>query len=124
MAVMSVCTGPEDAKQLVYRSDFLQEERYYFAGILMAMSLFHGGPAPSFFSDSFYKAFCGHEILLEVFNEEVSLALKCLKEATDLNTLNNVLENPYLVLAGCPPAVTDVSRKKVVLEGKSCVQCF
>jgi len=51
----------------------------------MAMSLYYEGPAPPFFSDSFYKAFCRHKILLEGFNKGVLLTLKYLKEATDLN---------------------------------------
>ncbi|XP_033099825.1 G2/M phase-specific E3 ubiquitin-protein ligase-like [Anneissia japonica] len=52
----SLFDGPMDKRVLSFNGAAMAEDRYFHAGQLIAMSLVHGGPSPTFFSNVLYES--------------------------------------------------------------------
>lgn len=81
--------GPENQKVLSFDVKRLEENDYFVAGRIVAMSLVHGGPSPHFLSPLMYQALTTNIPLNvqidDVYDEELKSSLKALSDATTVN---------------------------------------
>ncbi|XP_041834351.1 G2/M phase-specific E3 ubiquitin-protein ligase-like [Melanotaenia boesemani] len=63
--------GPESSKLLTFSSSAMEKDDYFYAGMMIAMSLVHGGPAPRFFSRTLFHAITGSPEKTTVTIDEV-----------------------------------------------------
>lgn len=85
----SLLCGPENQKVLSFDVKRLEENDYFLAGRIVAMSLVHGGPAPHFLSPLMYQALISNSPLNvqidDVYDEELKSSLKALRDATTVD---------------------------------------
>lgn len=76
--------GPVNSKFLSYNAQHLEENNYYIAGLLIAMSLVHGGPPPHFFSPIMFEALINDQPLSVplqyVYDQELQSSLEVLRD--------------------------------------------
>ena len=81
--------GPENQKFLSFDVKRLEENDYFVAGQIVAMSLVHGGPAPHFLSPLMYQALISNIPLNvqidDVYDIELKSSLKALRDATTVD---------------------------------------
>ena len=81
--------GPENRKYLSFNFKLLEDNDYYIAGLIVAMSLVHGGPAPHFLSPVMYQALTTNLPLIvqidDVYDHELRSSLKALSDAATVD---------------------------------------
>ncbi|KAK2558696.1 G2/M phase-specific E3 ubiquitin-protein ligase [Acropora cervicornis] len=77
--------GPENIKFLSYNVKCLEDNDYFIAGLMLAMSLVHGGPAPHFLSPIMFQALISDQpvtvSLQDVYDHELRSLLESLQES-------------------------------------------
>ena len=77
--------GPGNIKFLSYNVKCLEDNDYFIAGLMLAMSLVHGGPAPHFLSPIMFHALISDQpvtvSLQDVYDHELRSSLKSLQES-------------------------------------------
>ncbi|XP_013872767.1 G2/M phase-specific E3 ubiquitin-protein ligase [Austrofundulus limnaeus] len=63
--------GPEGSKFLTYSSSAMEKDDFFYAGMIIAMSLVHGGPAPRFLSRTLFQALIESPEMTTVTTDEV-----------------------------------------------------
>ncbi|XP_052594444.1 G2/M phase-specific E3 ubiquitin-protein ligase isoform X3 [Peromyscus californicus insignis] len=111
------------SKNLTLNSQALQENLYYEAGKMLAVSLVHGGPAPGFFSETLFNCLAyGPEntlpILDDVSDFDVAQIIIKINTAANLNSLNSVINEcySYLEVIGCLRLITTLSDKYMLVK--------
>ena len=98
--------GPESNRFLSYNAKCLEDHDYFVAGLIIAMSLLHGGLAPHFLSPLMFQALLSPDQpltvpLQDVYDHEVKCSLESLldsdtvekaKSCTVEGNLSTVLE--------------------------------
>lgn len=111
------------SKNLSLNSQALNENLYYEAGKILAISLVHGGPSPGFFSKTLYNCLVyGPEntqpILDDVSDFDVAQIIIRVNTATNVADLNSVVNEcyNYLELIGCLRLITSLSDKYMLAK--------
>ena len=77
--------GPENIKFLSYNVKCLEDNDYFVAGLILAMSIVHGGPAPNFLSPIIFQALISDQpvtvSLQDVYDHELRSSLESLQES-------------------------------------------
>ena len=77
--------GPENSRFLSYNVKCLEDNDYFVAGLMVAMSLVHGGPAPHFLSPIMFRALISDQpvtvSLQDVYDHELRSSLESLQES-------------------------------------------
>ncbi|KAF4788414.1 hypothetical protein TURU_161250 [Turdus rufiventris] len=101
----------------------LEENLYFEAGKMIAVSLVHGGPSPGFFSKTLFKCLVyGPEnvkpALEDVADDDVAQTIKKIKYANSLSSLQSTLQDccEFLAAAGCLRPVTALCDKNMLVN--------
>uniref|UniRef100_A0A8C3UNL6 G2/M-phase specific E3 ubiquitin protein ligase n=1 Tax=Catharus ustulatus TaxID=91951 RepID=A0A8C3UNL6_CATUS len=101
----------------------LEENLYFEAGKMIAVSLIHGGPSPGFFSKTLFKCLVyGPEnvkpALEDVADDDVAQTIKKIKYANSLSSLQSTLQDccEFLAAAGCLRPVTALCDKNMLVN--------
>ena len=77
--------GPENSRFLSYNVKSLEDHDYFVAGLMIAMSLVHGGLAPHFLSPVMFQALLSDQPLTvplqDVYDQELKSSLQCLLDS-------------------------------------------
>lgn len=79
----------------------LREDKYFFAGQAIAVSLVHGGPAPGFFSSSLYASLTGRSAKPEMEEISDSDLYSKIKKVVILNLASSSRIKSVLLLGAC-----------------------
>ncbi|XP_020644109.3 G2/M phase-specific E3 ubiquitin-protein ligase [Pogona vitticeps] len=111
------------SKNLSFDSQALQDNLYYEAGRIIAVSLVHGGPSPSFFSKTLFNLLAyGTEnvkpTIEDVADVNVLQTIEKIKSATTVSSLESALSDcsDYLNTAGCLKPVAALYDKDVLVN--------
>ena len=121
--------GSDHAKFISYQASSVEQNEYYYAGLIIAMSLVNGGPGPQCLaSNMFHVLVHGQEGVIvdldDVYDKELQDCLKSLHNAPTVATAIKILEDEKLMtvvdLAGTlkPIKTTDDSKKIAALTAK------
>ncbi|XP_048218789.1 G2/M phase-specific E3 ubiquitin-protein ligase isoform X4 [Perognathus longimembris pacificus] len=101
----------------------LEENLYYEAGKMLAISLVHGGPSPGFFSKTLFNCLVyGPEntepVLEDVSDFDVAQIIIRINTAADITDLNSVINEcyNYLDVIGCLRHVTTLNDKYMLAK--------
>ncbi|XP_062350945.1 G2/M phase-specific E3 ubiquitin-protein ligase [Cinclus cinclus] len=101
----------------------LEENLYFEAGKMIAVSLVHGGPSPGFFSKTLFGCLVyGPEnvkpSLEDVADDDVAQTIKKIKYANSLSSLQSTLQDccEFLASAGCLRPVTALCDKNMLVN--------
>ncbi|XP_078515543.1 G2/M phase-specific E3 ubiquitin-protein ligase [Lissotriton helveticus] len=110
-------------KNLSYDFRALQGNLYYEAGKMIAVSLIHGGPAPSFFSKTLFHCLVHgpgnvEPSIEDVADEDMLHLIMKIKASPSLSKLRSTIQEHYDYLCGigCLSIVHSLSDKKKVLQ--------
>lgn len=112
-----------EKKFLTLNAASLEKNEYYYAGLLIVLSLIHGGPGPHFFSESFYVALtegiekavpCAD--FLEYDIKEKIMKIDKLSNIEDLQ--NYVTDEQIFAIAGVH-LVRNIDDKEAIIQRKS-----
>ncbi|XP_028577255.2 G2/M phase-specific E3 ubiquitin-protein ligase isoform X1 [Podarcis muralis] len=113
----------DSSKILSFDSQALKDNLYYEAGKMIAVSLVHGGPSPSFFSKTLFDCLVyGTEnvkpTIEDVADVTVLQTIEKIKSARTLNSLESAISDcsEYLAIAGCLKPVTALHDKNVLVN--------
>ena len=100
--------GLENHRLLSYQSKCIQDDEYFIAGTIMAMSIVHGGPAPQFLSPLMFDALVNDmsKVVVsvqDVYDAELQSSLLALLNA---GTLKEALR---LLNEGNLPTIVDLA---------------
>ncbi|XP_028846785.1 G2/M phase-specific E3 ubiquitin-protein ligase [Denticeps clupeoides] len=119
----SVFEGPSGAKDLALDSQGLRQDLYFEAGCLLALSLVHGGPPPTFFSKALFYCLFNfpkeYQLgLCDITEATFAQKLKKIREAKNMKGLKQAMAaaSEYLDLAGCRREVSSLCEKYAVIE--------
>ncbi|XP_076834294.1 G2/M phase-specific E3 ubiquitin-protein ligase [Brachyhypopomus gauderio] len=119
----SVFTGPDGAKNLSLNSQALRDDLYFDIGSLLALSLVHGGPPPTFFSSALYHSLFHYPAdynftAADLGDDALIDRVKSIEESSSLQELKENMWSAaeYLQAAGCWREVTKLSDKHLLLE--------
>lgn len=129
MITSQLFCGPENAKFLSWQAKSIEENEYYFAGMMLAMSIVHGGPGPQCFAPEMFKALVHgpHSVVIhldDVYDKELQASLKMLQDANTKEEAEEIMFSDKLItildLAGTLRSITstDDSRKIVASTAK------
>ncbi|KAJ6640512.1 hypothetical protein lerEdw1_013666 [Lerista edwardsae] len=111
------------SKNLSFDSQALKDDLYYEAGKMIAVSLVHGGPSPSFFSKTLFNCLVyGTENVKptvdDVADVDVLQTIKKIKSAQTLSCLECAVSDcsEYLASIGCLKPVTALSDKAMLVN--------
>ncbi|XP_048218787.1 G2/M phase-specific E3 ubiquitin-protein ligase isoform X2 [Perognathus longimembris pacificus] len=111
------------SKNLSLNSQALEENLYYEAGKMLAISLVHGGPSPGFFSKTLFNCLVyGPEntepVLEDVSDFDVAQIIIRINTAADITDLNSVINEcyNYLDVIGCLRHVTTLNDKYMLAK--------
>ncbi|XP_042533338.1 G2/M phase-specific E3 ubiquitin-protein ligase isoform X1 [Dipodomys spectabilis] len=111
------------SKNLSLNSQALEENLYYEAGKILAISLVHGGPSPGFFSKTLFNCLVyGPEntepVLEDVSDFDVAQIIIRINTAADITDLNSVINEcyNYLDVIGCLRHVTTLNDKYMLAK--------
>ncbi|KAK5848647.1 hypothetical protein PBY51_006242 [Eleginops maclovinus] len=115
--------GREGHRNLALDFRALREDKYFYAGTAIALSLVHGGPPPCFLSKTLFTGIsegadqCQPE-LEDVTDSDLRDKLTKVSEATTLHDLQLSVEpiSDYLATAGCLRLLTSLTDKYPLLE--------
>ncbi|KAL2098986.1 hypothetical protein ACEWY4_005466 [Coilia grayii] len=119
----AIFKGPDGEKNLALDSQAVRQDRYYEMGCLIALSMLHGGPFPSFFSKPLYfslfhfpKDF--HFSLGDINETWLIEKMKKIKESKSVEALRAAMKSvsEYLEMAGCNREVKTFLEKYAVLD--------
>ncbi|KAG5265721.1 hypothetical protein AALO_G00245650 [Alosa alosa] len=115
--------GPESDKNLALDAQAVRQDRYYEMGCLMALSMLHGGPPPSFFSKALYFSLFhfpkDFQFSLSDLNETGLVdKMKKIKESKTVERLREAMEplSEYLEVSGCRREVAGAYEKYSLLD--------
>ncbi|KAJ7991034.1 hypothetical protein DPEC_G00293050 [Dallia pectoralis] len=113
--------GREGNANLALESSALREDKYFFAGQAIAVSLVHGGPAPGFFSFSLYASLTGRSVkpeIEEISDSDIYAKIKKVSECTSFDELEQAIEplTDYLANAGCLRPLKHIEDKDLLVE--------
>ncbi|KAJ8015789.1 hypothetical protein DPEC_G00029790 [Dallia pectoralis] len=113
--------GREGNANLALESSALREDKYFFAGQAIAVSLVHGGPAPGFFSSSLYASLTGRSVkpeIEEISDSDIYAKIKKVSECTSFDELEQAIEplTDYLANAGCLRPLKHIEDKDLLVE--------
>ncbi|XP_071958840.1 G2/M phase-specific E3 ubiquitin-protein ligase-like [Antedon mediterranea] len=99
--------GPPTQRVLAMNGTAMANDNYFYAGQLIAMSLVHGGPSPTFFSNTLYEAIAyGYNRstagLDDVGDLEIQSKLMKIQSSTSVESLQSAVDEAedFLSLAG------------------------
>ena len=129
MLTSQLFCGPDNAKFLSYQASSVEQNEYYYAGLIIAMSLVNGGPGPRCLASKMFQVLVHGQrgIVIdfdEVYDKELQNCLTSLHNAPTVAAAMEILENEKLMtildLAGTltPVKTTDDSKKIAVLTAK------
>ena len=129
MLTSQLFCGPEHHKFLSFQSSCLEGNDYYFAGMLIAMSLVHGGSGPQCFAHNMFEALLRDPekiavTIEDVYDMELQLSLQKLYNAGSKEEAIQVINSTSLLsvldLAGTlqPIQSTDNIRKIAEMTAK------
>ncbi|KFP69815.1 G2/M phase-specific E3 ubiquitin-protein ligase, partial [Acanthisitta chloris] len=111
------------AKNLSLDFQAVQENLYFEAGKMIAVSLVHGGPSPGFFSKTLFDCLVyGPEnvqpALEDVADVDVAQMIETIKYASSLSSLHSTIHDccDFLAAAGCVRPVTDLCEKNMLVN--------
>ncbi|OPJ83136.1 G2/M phase-specific E3 ubiquitin-protein ligase [Patagioenas fasciata monilis] len=111
------------AKNLALDFQAVEENLYFEAGKMIAVSLVHGGPSPGFFSKTLFDCLVyGPEkvkpALEDVADVDVAQTIKMIKYADSLAELQSTIHDCYefLAAAGCLRPITSLCDKKMLVN--------
>ncbi|XP_008101116.3 G2/M phase-specific E3 ubiquitin-protein ligase isoform X1 [Anolis carolinensis] len=111
------------SKNLSFDSQALQDNLYYEAGKMIAVSLVHGGPSPGFFSKTLFCCLVyGPEnvkpTVEDVADIDVLLTIEKIKSATTLSSLESAVSDcsEYLATIGCLKPITALGDKDILVD--------
>ncbi|XP_050950442.1 G2/M phase-specific E3 ubiquitin-protein ligase [Labeo rohita] len=100
--------GQEHQRNLALDSTALREDRYYIAGLAIAVSLVHGGPSPGFLSPTLFTCLVNglesaNPTLDDIADTDLYEKIKKISECTTLHDLLDATQplRDYLANAGC-----------------------
>ncbi|XP_076148922.1 G2/M phase-specific E3 ubiquitin-protein ligase-like [Alosa pseudoharengus] len=113
--------GREGNVNLALESLALREDKYFFAGQAIAVSLVHGGPAPGFFSSSLYASLTGKSPkpeMEEISDSDLYTKIKKVSECTSFDELQQATAplTDYLANAGCLRPLKHIQDKYLLVE--------
>ncbi|KAI1237782.1 hypothetical protein IHE44_0013869 [Lamprotornis superbus] len=101
----------------------LEENLYFEAGKMIAVSLVHGGPSPGFFSKTLFNCLVyGPEnvkpSLEDVADDDIAQTIKKIKYANSLSSLQSTLQDccEFLAAAGCLRPVTALCDRNMLVN--------
>lgn len=112
--------GNENSKNILYNVTSLQKEEYLVAGKIIAMSVIHRGPRPTFLSETLFSRIAynsANPTMDDIVNTEAYqqiLALANAKNKTDLKEIISCSE--ILLDMGIEPTIP-FEKKNSILEG-------
>uniref|UniRef100_A0A8D0GXH9 G2/M-phase specific E3 ubiquitin protein ligase n=1 Tax=Sphenodon punctatus TaxID=8508 RepID=A0A8D0GXH9_SPHPU len=111
------------SKNLSLDSQALKEDLYYEAGKMIAVSLVHGGPSPSFFSKTLFNCLVyGPEnvkpTIEDVADFDVAHTIMKIKSSRTLTSLKSAINDcaEYLTIAGCFRPIMALCDKDVLVN--------
>ncbi|XP_054828197.1 G2/M phase-specific E3 ubiquitin-protein ligase [Eublepharis macularius] len=111
------------SKNLSFDSQALKDNLYYEAGKMIAVSLVHGGPSPSFFSKTLFNCLVyGTEnvkpTMEDVADVGVLETIMKIKSAMTMNDLASAISdcNEYLSTIGCLKSITALCDKYILVN--------
>ncbi|KAF7251753.1 G2/M phase-specific E3 ubiquitin-protein ligase [Varanus komodoensis] len=111
------------SKNLSFDSQALKDNLYYEAGKMIAVSLVHGGPSPSFFSKTLFNCLVyGTEnvkpTVEDVADADVLQTIEKIKSAMTLSSLESVIidSSDYLITVGCLKPITALCDKDMLVN--------
>ncbi|XP_069805526.1 G2/M phase-specific E3 ubiquitin-protein ligase [Dendropsophus ebraccatus] len=112
-----------ERKNLSLNMDALEKDLYYEAGRMVALALVHGGPAPSFFSQTLFYCliYDSHHIqpmIEDVADPNVLQAILKIQSSHRINDLKAVIAHyyDYLEKTGSLRLVQSVSEKSILIK--------
>ncbi|XP_033098296.1 G2/M phase-specific E3 ubiquitin-protein ligase-like isoform X2 [Anneissia japonica] len=119
----SLFEGPPTSRVLSLGGQAMENDHYYYAGQLMAMSLVHGGPSPTFLSTTLYEAIaygCERSTagLDDVGDLDIKSKLMKIQSATSLEELQGAADEAedFLSLAGLITNINSVDKKNQLVS--------
>ncbi|XP_048112140.1 LOW QUALITY PROTEIN: G2/M phase-specific E3 ubiquitin-protein ligase-like [Alosa alosa] len=113
--------GPPESRYIVYNSTAIREDEYRLAGMMIAVSIVHGGPAPNFLSQDLVNYISGQPTFKgsvgDITDEEIGKVLKEIQNASSLETLQDLIvgNSTMLQTAGCFRHIKSVKEKDSVV---------
>ncbi|XP_018590207.1 G2/M phase-specific E3 ubiquitin-protein ligase [Scleropages formosus] len=115
--------GPENKKNLALNSQAVQEDFYFDAGCIIALSLIHGGPPLGFFSEALYKCLFNFprdsHLTVEDMGESLCAAkVRKIRDAQSVKDLKKAVSSAsdYLEVAGCLRQINSLSDKQPLVK--------
>lgn len=88
----SIFEGPKEALQLALSTEALSKNTYRTVGLIFALSLLHGGPAPACLSDNLFRRITQQETkasIDDVKDDSVKLVLQKIQDAKSIVEMND-----------------------------------
>ncbi|XP_048010126.1 E3 ubiquitin-protein ligase NEDD4-like [Megalobrama amblycephala] len=115
--------GHEGHLNLALDSFAVRDDRYFFAGRSIAVSLVHGGPPPCFLSETLFSCLVkgpemSRPVIEDIADNELYEKLKRISESRTVEELQTSAEplTDYLSHAGCLRPLTSLMDKNPLLE--------
>ncbi|XP_036398859.1 G2/M phase-specific E3 ubiquitin-protein ligase [Megalops cyprinoides] len=115
--------GAEDCKNLALDPRAVQDDLYFDAGCLLALSLVHGGPPVSFFSRALYHCLFGFPrdsplTLQDMSDTLLAAKVKAIQDAESVDELKEAVlsASDYLDVAGCLRPVSSLSERDTLVN--------
>ncbi|XP_029904558.1 G2/M phase-specific E3 ubiquitin-protein ligase-like [Myripristis murdjan] len=114
--------GPVESRYLVYNSTAIEEDEYYLAGKMIAVSIVHGGPGPNFLSEDLVSYISGQTSfkasVVDITDEEIGKVLQEILNAPSLDILQDLMvrNSAMLQTAGCFRHVRSCDEQKKIVE--------
>ncbi|XP_067267092.1 G2/M phase-specific E3 ubiquitin-protein ligase-like [Chanodichthys erythropterus] len=115
--------GQEHQQNLALDSTALREDRYFIAGLAIAVSLVHGGPSPGFLSPTLFSCLVNglesaNPTLDDIADTELYEKIKTISECSTLHDLLVATEplRDYLANAGCLRPLRRIEDRDVLVK--------
>ncbi|KAG7465615.1 hypothetical protein MATL_G00155430 [Megalops atlanticus] len=115
--------GAEDCKNLALDPRAVQDDLYFDAGCLLALSLVHGGPPVGFFSRALYQCLFGFPqdcplTLQDMGDTLLAAKVKAIQDAESVDELKEAVlsASDYLEVAGCLRPVSSLSERDTLVD--------
>ncbi|XP_007545174.2 uncharacterized protein LOC103133341 [Poecilia formosa] len=115
--------GRDGNLNLALNSSALREDRYFFAGQAIAVSLVNGGPPPGFFSSALYSRLIGGSsavkpVLNDIADNDLHDKIQKVSECTSVEELIKATEplHDYLANSGCLRQLKTINDKDLLVQ--------